>query len=202
MSNPGYSDPIDHAFAYVAKHHAAATGFGPATTNRSANLAVTLARYGCDEPTIVAGVLLSLMDECPFDRRPGMETKINEKFGPAVFVSVRDATEPRYDPEGRRRGWRTSKQEFLVHLLDADPRALDVVTANEIHWCGSSLTIVRRLGPEYLPIRSGVVLGDIEWWHGSLAELLATRSDWRRRDMLEQFRATSAAVARAISESQ
>jgi hypothetical protein len=201
MSNSGYSDPIDHAFAFVAKHHPDLTGFGPATTNRSANLAVTLARYGCDEPTVVAGVLHSLMDACPVDLRSGLEVKVNEKFGPAVFVSLRDATEPRYDPEGRRRGWRTSKQEFLVHLLDADPRALDVVTANEIHWCGSSLTIVRRLGPEYLPIERGVGLGDIEWWHGSLAELLATRSDWQRRDMLEQLRATSAAVARSIGES-
>ena len=140
MSKPGYSDPLDHAFAFVAKHHPDLTGFGPATTNRSANLAVTLARYGCDEPTIVAGVLLSLMDACPVGLRSGLEAKVNEKFGPAVFVSLRDATEPRFDPEGRRRGWRTSKQEFLVHLLDADPRALDVVTANEIHWCGSSLT--------------------------------------------------------------
>jgi hypothetical protein len=201
MSNPGYSDPIDHAFAFVAKHHPDSTGFGPTTTNQSANLAVTLARYGCDEPTIVAGVLLSLLDACPIARRSGLEAKVNEKFGPAVFVSLRDATEPRYDPEGRRRGWRTSKQEFLVNLLDADPRALDVVTADAIHWCGSSLTIVRRLGPEYLPIESGVALGDIVWWHGSLAELLAIRSDWRRRDMLEQLRATSAAVARSIGES-
>ncbi len=201
MSKPGYSDPLDHAFAFVAKHHPDLTGFGPATTNRSANLAVTLARYGCDEPTIVAGVLLSLMDACPVGLRSGLEAKVNEKFGPAVFVSLRDATEPRFDPEGRRRGWRTSKQEFLVHLLDADPRALDVVTANEIHWCGSSLTIIRRLGPEYLPIESGVALGDIKWWHGSLTELLATRSDWRRRDMLEQLRATSAAVARSLGES-
>jgi hypothetical protein len=201
MSKPGYSDPLDHAFAFVAKHHPDLTGFGPATTNRSANLAVTLARYGCDEPTIVAGVLLSLMDACPVGLRSGLEAKVNEKFGPAVFVSLRDATEPRFDSEGRRRGWRTSKQEFLVHLLDADPRALDVVTANEIHWCGSSLTIIRRLGPEYLPIESGVALGDIEWWHGSLTELLATRSDWRRRDMLEQLRATSAAVARSLGES-
>ena len=200
MSKPGYSDPLDHAFAFVAKHHPDLTGFGPATTNRSANLAVTLARYGCDEPTIVAGVLLSLMDACPVGLRSGLEVKVNEKFGPAVFVSLRDATEPRFDPEGRRRGWRTSKQEFLVHLLDADPRALDVVTANEIHWCGSSLTIIRRLGPEYLPIESGVALGDIKWWHGSLTELLATRSDWRRRDMLEQLRATSAAVTRSLGE--
>ncbi len=200
MSKPGYSDPLDHAFAFVAKHHPDLTGFGPATTNRSANLAVTLARYGCDEPTIVAGVLLSLMDACPVGLRSGLEAKVNEKFGPAVFVSLRDATEPRFDPEGRRRGWRTSKQEFLVHLLDADPRALDVVTANEIHWCGSSLTIIRRLGPEYLPIESGVALGDIKWWHGSLTELLATRSDWRRRDMLEQLRATSAAVTRSLGE--
>jgi len=200
MSNSGYSDPIDHALSFVAKYHPDPVGFGPTTTNRPANLGLTLARYGCDEPTIVAGILHSLMDGLLEVQRQALEAKINEKFGPAVFVSVRDAVEPRFDPEGRPRGWRTAKQEFLVHLLDADPRALDVVTAGEIHWCGSSLTIVRRLGPEYLPIWSGVSLGDLEWWHGSLAELLANRSDWRRRDMLEQLRAMSAAVLRAIRE--
>ena len=85
-------------------------------------------------------------------------------------------------------------------MLDADPRALDLVAAREIHWCGSALTIVRRLGPEYLPAESGVSLSDLEWWHESLTELLASRTDWRRRDMLEQLRATSAAVARAVRD--
>ncbi len=201
MSNPGYSDPIDHAFSFVAKYHPDPTGYGPTTTNRPANVAVTLARYGCDEPTIVAGILLSLVADQPAANRQTIENKINEKFGPAVSVSVRDATEPRFDPQGRRRAWRTVKQEFLVRLLDADPRALDLVSAREIHWCGSALTIIRRLGPEYLPSSHGVTLNDLEWWYASLVELLAARSEWRRRDMLEQLRATSAAVARAVRKS-
>jgi hypothetical protein len=201
MSNPGYSDPIDHAFSFVAKYHPEPTGFGPTTTNRPANLAVTLARYGCDEPTIVAGILATLIEDCPAADRQAIEDKISEKFGPAVYVSVRDATEPRFDPKGRKQAWRTVKQEFLVRLLDADPRALDVVSVREIHWCGSALTIIRRLGPEYLPSRQGVALTDLEWWYASLVESLTARVDWRRRDMLEQLRATSAAVARAVRES-
>ena len=200
MSNPGYSDPIDHAFSFVAKYHPEPVGYGPTTTNRPANLAVTLARYGCDEPTIVAGILATLIEDGPVANRQAIEDKINEKFGPAVFVSVRDATEPRFDPNGRRQAWRTVKQQFLVHLLDADPRALDVVSVREIHWCGSALTIIRRLGPEYLPKSEGVTLTDLEWWYSSLVESLAAREDWRRRDMLEQLRATSAAVARAVRE--
>jgi len=201
MSNPGYSDPIDHAFSFVAKYHPEPTGYGPTTTNRPANMAVTLARYGCDESTIVAGILCGLVADHPGPNRRAIEEKINEKFGPAVYVSVRDATEPRFDPQGRKQAWRTVKQEFLVRLLDADPRALDLVSVQEIHWCGSALTIIRRLGPEYLPAGQGVALSDLEWWYESLVELLATRVDWRRRDMLEQLRATSAAVARAIRES-
>jgi hypothetical protein len=200
MSNPGYSDPIDHALSFVAKHHPDPIGFGPTTTNQPANVGLTLARYGCDEATIVAGILHGAVRGRSGSAREAIEAKINAKFGPAVAVSVRDAVEPKLDPEGRPRGWRTAKQEFLVHLLDADPRALDVVTATEIHWCGSSLTIVRRLGPEYLPVEANVALADLGWWHASLAELLATRSDWRRRDMLEQLRAMSAAILRALEE--
>lgn len=201
MSNPGYSDPIDHAFSFVAKYHPEPTGYGPTTTNRPANMAVILARYGCDESTIVAGILMGLVTDLPGRDRQAIEEKINEKFGPGVFVSVRDATEPRFDRQGRKQAWRTVKQEFLLQLLDADPRALDLVSVQEIHWCGSALTIIRRLGPEYLPTSQGVALSDLEWWYESLVELLATRDDWRRRDILEQLRATSAAVARAIRES-
>ena len=202
MSNPGYSDPIDHAFAFLAKHRSEPTaGYGSAVANRAANLAVTLARYGCDEATIVAGILLGLMDTDSSAGARSMAEKVNEKFGPAVMVGVRDAAEPRFDPQGRRRSWRATKQEQLVGLLEADPRALDIVTATEIHWCGSSLTIVRRLGPEYLPASSHASLGDLEWWHGSLAEVLASRPDWRRRDMLGQLRAASAALVRAMRES-
>ena len=179
MSNPGYSDPIDHALSFVAKYHPESTGYGPTTTNRPANIAITLARYGCDEPTIVAGILLGLITDHPAHNLQVIEAKISEKFGPAVYVSLRDATEPRFDPQGRLRAWRTVKQEFLVRLLDADPRALDLVSAREIHWCGSALTIIRRLGPEYLPSSQGVTLSDLEWWYASLVELLAARVEWR-----------------------
>ena len=55
----GYSDRINHAFAFAAKHHDQQVRKGtrlPYLTH-PANVAVILTRYGCDEEIVIAGVL-------------------------------------------------------------------------------------------------------------------------------------------------
>jgi len=199
MTDLGYSDPIDHAFAFAAKY-APTSSTGAQRIHRQANIAVTLARFGCDEPTIVGGILLPILEDAAQDQRGLLEDKIIEKFGPVVYVCVRDAAEPRYDPQGRRRPWRTAKQEYLARLTEAETRALDVVSVREIHWCGTALTAVRRLGPEYLPTPPEVSRADLAWWYQSLTAVLAARTDWHRRPLLDQILHTSEAVIRSIRE--
>ncbi len=55
----GYSDPINHAFAFAAKHHDQQVRKGTRYPYLTAapNLAVILARYDQDDPTLVAGIL-------------------------------------------------------------------------------------------------------------------------------------------------
>jgi (p)ppGpp synthase/HD superfamily hydrolase len=55
----GYSDRIAHALAFSAKYAPTprGRGTGPGQTTHPANVAVILARHGCDETTIVAGIL-------------------------------------------------------------------------------------------------------------------------------------------------
>ena len=58
----GYSDRINHALAFAAKHHdqQVRRGTRPPYSTQSANLAVMLTRYGCDEDTVTAGILLDV----------------------------------------------------------------------------------------------------------------------------------------------
>jgi (p)ppGpp synthase/HD superfamily hydrolase len=147
----GYSDRINHAFAFAAKYHGAVApaGAGMDYLAHPANVAIILARYGCEQATIVAGILHHVLEDTPPERRPVLEQKIADKFGPVALASARDAVEPKFDRRGER-PWQACKQEYLSLLGQAEPRALDICVADEIHACGSTITALRRLGVEYL----------------------------------------------------
>ena len=62
----GYSDRINHALAFAAKHHDQQVRKGtrlPYLTH-PANVAIILTRYGCDETTVVAGILHDVIEDC------------------------------------------------------------------------------------------------------------------------------------------
>ena len=66
MTITGYSDRINHAFAFAAKHHDRQVRKGtrlPYLTH-PANVAVILTRYGRDEHTVVAGILHDVIEDC------------------------------------------------------------------------------------------------------------------------------------------
>ena len=82
----GYSDRINHAFAFAAKYYnaLAPAGGGMDFLAHPANVAIILARYGCEQVTIVAGILHHVLEESPPDQWPVLEHKIGEKFGPVA----------------------------------------------------------------------------------------------------------------------
>src|SRR5690606_40912245 len=60
----GYSDPINHAFAFAAKHHDSELRKGLRATpyfTQPANVALILTRYGRDDITVLAGILHDLI---------------------------------------------------------------------------------------------------------------------------------------------
>lgn len=150
--HPGFSDRIAHALSYAAKHGATPSPRGGRVTwpTRPANVAVILARHGCDELTIVSGILLALLSEVEHSQQAELAGRIGQKFGDLALQVIRQVLEPRYDTRGRERGWEASKLDYLANLALCDQRALEVSCANEIHQCGALLTDVRRLGSEYL----------------------------------------------------
>jgi hypothetical protein len=195
----GYSDRIHHAFSFAAKHYLPRAPRSGATEYiaHPGNLAVILSRYGADLATVEAGVLHLVLEEAG-DARVEMERKIGHKFGPVVLAIARDAAEPRYDDRGLERPFRTCKIEYLSHLGDAEPRALDICVADEIHASGVTLTAVRRLGAEYVRTVASASSEQMIWWYRSLLEVLDRRDDWKRAEMLEELRMLSADLVRAL----
>jgi (p)ppGpp synthase/HD superfamily hydrolase len=85
----GYSDRINHAFAFAAKHHDQEVRKGtrlPYLT-RPANVAVILTRYGRDDDTVIAGILYDVVTDCVRDgqTRERLDQRIGYKFGSDVL---------------------------------------------------------------------------------------------------------------------
>ena len=104
----GYSDRINHAFAFAAKYYGAVApaGAGMDYLAHPANVAIILARYGCEQVTVVAGILHHELEESAPDKRPVLERKITDKFGPVALAIAKDALEPKFDARGAERSWR------------------------------------------------------------------------------------------------
>jgi len=200
----GYSDRINHAFAFAAKYHGAMAppGAGMDYVAHPANVAVILARYGCEQATIVAGILHHVLEETTAEHREVLEQKISDKFGPVVLAIARDAVEPKLDRRGAERSWQSCKQEYLTLLAMAEPRALDIIVADELHACGSTITALRRLGLEYLRTVSRAGSDQTIWWYRSMLEILESRSEWPRREMLSELRVLSTDLVRSLRSSE
>ena len=200
----GYSDRINHAFAFAAKYYVAVApaGAGMDYLAHPANVAIILARYGCEQMTIVAGILHHVLEETPPDRWPLMEQKISEKFGPVVLAVAKDALEPKFDRRGGERSWRSCKADYLAQLAAAEPRALDICAADELYCCGTTITALHRLGVEYLRTVSRAGSEQTIWWYRSMLEVLESRREWPRTEMLSELRVMSADLVRSLRESE
>jgi (p)ppGpp synthase/HD superfamily hydrolase len=200
----GYSDRINHALAFAAKYYGAVApaGVGMDYLAHPANVAIILARYDCDQITIVAGILHHVLEEALPDQRGVLERKIADKFGPVVLAVARDALEPKYDRRGGERAWQARKQEYLSQLATAEPRALDICVADEIHTCGSTMTALRRLGVEYLGTVSRAGSDQTIWWYRSMLEILSARSDWPQKEMMAELRLMSADLVRSLRQKE
>lgn len=196
----GYSDRIHHALAFAAKHYGARVPAQGASDYLAhpANLAVILTRYGAEQATVVAGVLHLVLEVDDPVVRDDMARKIGAKFGSVVLAIAKDAAEPRCDERGVELPWRAAKLAYLAHLAGAEPRALDIAVADEIHHAGHTLTALRRLGAEYVRTVSAATSDQTIWWYRSLLEVLDGRPDWPHRPMLDELRLLSTDLVRSL----
>jgi (p)ppGpp synthase/HD superfamily hydrolase len=133
----GYSDRINHAFAFAAKHHDRQVRKGtrlPYLTH-PANVAIILTRYGQDETTVVAGILHDVIEDSVREGwTPEMlDERIGEKFGSDALQTVLAATLRRHDDDGNELNKEEKRADLLIRLANADVRARWVCAADMVH---------------------------------------------------------------------
>jgi (p)ppGpp synthase/HD superfamily hydrolase len=166
----GYSDRINHALAFAAKHHDRQVRKGtrlPYLTH-PANVAIILTRYGRDEDTVIAGILHDVVEDCVRERytREMLEQRIGEKFGADVLEAVLAVTQRTTDDDGVELSSDERKDDYLERLVQANERARWVCAADKIHNGSSILADVRRtIDPDTVWNRfSGGREGTIRWY--------------------------------------
>ena len=180
MTVRGYSDRINHAFAFAAKHHDRQVRKGtrlPYLTH-PANVAVILSRYDQDEQTVVAGILHDVIEDCVRDgyTRDMLEQRIGDKFGPDVLETVLAVTHRQVDEEGVELSSEERKDDYLARLAAASDRARWVCAADKIHNGNSILADLNRtLDPDTVWSRFNVGrVGTVRWYrrvHDRLSEV-------------------------------
>jgi hypothetical protein len=149
MSVTGYSDRINHALAFAAKHHAQQVWKGSSRVpyfTGPANVAIILTRYGQDDDTVVAAVLHDVVGDCVRDGQTveTLEQRIGEKFGSASLAALLAISERKTDDDGVEMSMEERKADTLARLSSADERARWIIAAYTLHAGSSLLADVRR----------------------------------------------------------
>ncbi len=144
----GYSDRINHAFAFAAKHHDRQVRKGtraPYLTH-PANVAIILTRYGRDEDTVVAGILHDVIEDCVREgwTQEMLVDRIAAKFGDAVLETVLAVTKRRTDDDGLEFSRDEIRADYLERLAGASEAARWVCAADKVHNAGATLADLRR----------------------------------------------------------
>lgn len=146
MATTGYSDRVNHAFAFAAKHHDTQVRKGTALPylTRPPNVAVILTRYGQPEDTVLAGILHSVVEGSVRDgfTREELDDRIGAKFGDHVLETALAVAERRTDDAGVEMSVEERKADAVTRLAAASDAARWVCAADALH---SASTIVADL---------------------------------------------------------
>lgn len=175
----GYSDRINHALAFAAKHHDTLVRKGlrmPYLTH-AANVAVILTHYGCGETVVVAGVLHDVVEDSVRDgfTADDLSDRIGAKFGDDVLQTVLAVTRRRLDDDGVEMSKDDAKEDYLARLSTASDDARWVCAAHNLHNVGSILADLRRtIEPTTVWNRGGADReGTLIWYRAVYSRLQA-----------------------------
>ena len=204
MSIRGYSDRINHAFAFAAKHHDRQVRRGtrlPYLT-QPANVAVILTRYGQDEQTVVSGILHDVIEDCVRDgyTRDTLGQRIGDKFGQDVLDTVLAVTERQVDEEGIELSSEERKDDYLARLAAASDRARWVCAADKIHNGSTILADLNRtLDPDTVWSRFAAGrTGTVRWYRRVYERLRELGFD---ASIMDELRDVATDLERAASAS-
>jgi (p)ppGpp synthase/HD superfamily hydrolase len=144
----GYSDRINHALAFAAKHHDQHVRRGTRSpySTQAANIAVILTRYGCDEDTVVAGILLDVIRDYTREALPReiVEGRVGEKFGARVLELALSASERRVNDDGLDLDPEERRADLVQRLARASRDVRILAAAEALHGAGTLLADLRR----------------------------------------------------------
>ena len=170
MTTVGYSDRINHALAFAAKHHDRQVRKGtrlPYLTH-PANVAIILTRYDQDVETVVAGILHDVIEDCVREAvsRETLEQRIGDKFGREVLDTVLAVTYRLVDDDGVELSHDDRREDYVERIAQASEQARWVCAADKLHNASSILADLRRtLDPDTIWSRfSGGKDGTIRWY--------------------------------------
>jgi len=148
MTINGYSDRINHALAFAAKHHDRQVRKGtrlPYLTH-PANVAIVLTRYGRDEDTIIAGILHDVIEDCVRENytRDMLGQRIGDKFGMNVLDTVLAVTQRSIDDTGTDLSSEERRDDYLERLEQAGESARWVCAADKLHNAGTLVADLKR----------------------------------------------------------
>lgn len=106
-----------------------------------------LTRYGCDEDTVLAGILHDVIEDCaraPYTRQ-SLEQRIRDKFGDDVVSTVLMVSKRETDDDGNPLSLAEENEDCLTRLAEASNRARWVCAADKIHNGNSLLADLRRM---------------------------------------------------------
>jgi (p)ppGpp synthase/HD superfamily hydrolase len=144
----GYSDRINHALAFAAKHHDQQVRRGvrlPYLTHPP-NVAIILTRYGQSDDCVIAGILLNVVKDYVNEGHSTevIARRIGDKFGGSVLETVLQAIAPRHGRDGRELAPNERRAEHLAHLAGLSEAARWVMAADALHEAATLLADVTR----------------------------------------------------------
>ncbi|HEX5438972.1 MAG TPA: HD domain-containing protein [Gemmatimonadaceae bacterium] len=179
----GYSDRINHAFAFAAKHHDQQVRKGtrlPYLT-RAPNVAVILTRYGQPDETVIAGILYDVAEDYVREGSVAdrLEQRIGGKFGADVLRTLLAVVERRDDDAGTEMSHEERRDDLLARLSDAPTESKWVLAADQLHG-GSALLgdLCRTDFPETVWARFAAGReGTVRWYRRLYERLVDTGFD-------------------------
>jgi (p)ppGpp synthase/HD superfamily hydrolase len=177
MTVSGYSDVINHALAFAAKHHDRQVRKGtklPYLTH-PANVAVILTRYGRSDDTVVAGILHDVVADWVRDgyTREVLNQRLGDKFGSQVLETVLEVTYRRHDDDGVEMSNDDRKGDYLERLAKASEEARWVCAADKVHNASTILADLRRtMDPDTVWNRFGGGRSNVVPWYRAVYERL------------------------------
>src|ERR1041385_3577863 len=148
MTTVGYSDRVNHALAFAAKHHDQQVRRGtraPYATH-PANVAIILTRYQRDDAEVVAGIIFQVVEDSVLQghTREMLDQRISRKFGELSLEMALTVVERRVDDDGVELAPDERRDDLLARLADASDSARWVYAAHVLHNAGTLLADLRR----------------------------------------------------------